>query len=344
MGVETPSRNGSEAAGGTRARAGMTAVVQHRYGSPAEVLELSQLERPALRGNEILVRVRAAAVAGDDWHLIRGWPYVARLKSGLRRPRNRLAGRDFAGRVEALGPSAERFEPGDEVFGCADGAFAEFVSVSEDALARTPEGIAPERAATMPTPALTALQALRDAGGLLPGQTVLVIGASGGVGSLAVQIARAMGAEVTGVCSSDNVDFVRSLGAHEAIDYSTQDFVAQGTRYDLLVDLVGERSLSDLRRVLKARGTLVMVGGTGGRWFKGTDRWLRALALSPFLSQRLRPLIHAPRREDLRTVAGLLATGAVVPIISARYPLAAVPTAIAHFPPGHGRGRVVIAV
>ena len=322
----------------------MKAIVQHRYGPPEKVLELRDIDGPVLTDDHVLVRVRAAAVAGDDWHLMQGLPYVARLATGLFKPRNRVPGRDLAGRVEAVGKDVTRFRAGDEVFGWCDGALAEFVSVPEDALAPRPVNLTLEQAAAIPISAFTALQALRDIGQIQAGQRVLIIGASGGVGTFAVQLAKAFGADVTGVCSTSNVDLVRSIGADRVIDYTREDFTHSGRRYDLIIDMVGNRSLSDCRRALTPSGTLVLVGGSGGRWLKGTDRFIEALVLSPFVRQRLRPLIHTDSQEDLATLKDLVEAGEVTPVISAQYPLSEVPAAIRHFVAGHAVGKVVVIV
>jgi NADPH:quinone reductase-like Zn-dependent oxidoreductase len=320
------------------------AIVQDEYGAPEEVLALREIDKPAVADDEVLVRVRAAAVAGDDWHLMRGQPYVARMEMGLRRPKSRVPGRDLAGTVEAVGAEVEEFEPGEEVFGWCEGAFAEYASVPEKALAPKPANLTPEQAAVVPICGFTALQALRDKGEVQPGQSVLIVGASGGVGSFAVQIAKAFGAEVSGVCSGRNAELVRSLGADHVIDYTREDFARDGQRYELIVDLVGDRSLKDLRGALTRKGTLVMVGGTGGRWLKGTDRWLWGSLLSPFLGQRLRPLVHSDRKEDLLTLKALIEEGKLEPQVTARYPLSEASQAIAHYEAGHAQGKVVITV
>jgi NADPH:quinone reductase-like Zn-dependent oxidoreductase len=325
----------------------MKAIVQYKYGSPDDVLELQDIDKPVVKDDEVLVRVHATTVAGDDWHIMRGLPYVARIATGLFRPRkNSVPGRDVAGRVEAVGTNVTQFQPGDEVFGWCDGAFAEYVSVSEDALALKPANLTLEQAAAVPISAFTALQALRDKGQIQPGQKVLIIGASGGVGTFAVQLAKAFGAEVTGVCSTRNVDMVRSIGADHVIDYTQEDFTQSGQRYDLILDMVGNRSLSDCRRALNPRGTLVIVGwGTrGGPRIMGMDRTVRALVLSPFVRQRLRALFHTNSKEDLATLKEFIEAGKVTPVISARYPLSEVPEAIRHFEAGHARGKVVITV
>lgn len=322
----------------------MKAIVQHRYGPPEKVLELRDIDTPVVTDDHVLLRVHAAAVAGDDWHLMRGLPYVARLATGLFKPKNRVPGRDVAGRVEAVGKDVTRFRAGDEVFGWCDGAFAEFVSVPENALAPRPVNLTLEQTAAVPISGFTALQALRDVGQIQAGHRALIIGASGGVGSFAVQIARAFRADVTGVCSTSNADLVRSIGADRVIDYTQEDFTRGGQRYDLIIDMVGNRSLSDCRRALNPSGTLVLVGGSGGRWFKGTDRFMTALVLSPFVRQRLRPLIHTDNQEDLTALKELVEAGNVTPVISARYPLSEAARAIRHFEAGHAVGKVVIIV
>ncbi len=319
----------------------MYAVVHDTYGPPEDVLKLRELAAPQIDADEVLVRVDAAAIAGDDWHLLRGEPYAIRPVIGVRRPRQRVLSRDIAGRIAAVGARVARLKVGDEVFGCR-GALAEYAAVKEDMLAVKPSCLTAEQAAAVPVSALTALQALRDKGRLRSGQHVLVIGASGGVGTFAVQIAKALGAEVTGVCGSGSVDLVRHLGADRVVDYTQEDYTTAGVRFDVVVDLVGDRSFADLRRTLQPDGTLVVVGGSGGRWAKGADRWLKALALTPFMSQRLRPLVHQDRGEDLVTIKEMIEAGQVEPVVSATYPLRDAPRAIAHFRGGHGRGKVVI--
>lgn len=271
----------------------MKAIVCTKYGSP-EVLNLEEVERPIPEDDEVLVRVHAAGADIGDWLVMRGLPYFARTGYGVFKPKNRVPGMDVAGYAESVGRNVKQFQPGNEVFGWGNGAFAEYVSVSGDALAPKPANLTLEQAAAVPTSAFAALQALRNTGQIRPGQRVLIIGASGGVGTFAVQIAKAFGAEVTGVCSTRNVDMVRSIGADHIIDYTREDITQSGQRYDLVVDMAGNRSLSDLRRTLTSKGTLVMVGGTGGPWFMGIGRTLRALVLSSFVRQRLRPF---SRRE-----------------------------------------------
>ena len=322
----------------------MRAIIREAYGSPDAVLELRDIDKPAITDDEVLVDVHAAAVAGDDWHLMQGRPYAARIATGLRRPKNRVPGRDVAGRVEAVGAAVTKLRAGDEVFGWCNGAHAEHVAVPAGQLARKPTPLTLEQAAVVPTSGFTALQAVRDVGRVEPGHQVLVIGASGGVGTFAVQIAKALGAAVTSVCSTTNTALVASLGADAVIDYTLEDFTQRPERYDVIIDLVGNRSLADMRRVLGPSGTLVLVGGTGGRWLKGTHRFAGALLVTPFVRQRLRPLIHRDRKTDLKTLRQLIEAGKVTPVVSAHYPLAEVPDAIRHFAQGHARGKVVITI
>jgi len=322
----------------------MRAIIQAAYGPPDHVLELRDIDRPAIKEDEVLVEIHAAAVAGDDWHLMRGEPYVARLVTGLRRPTHRVPGRDVAGRVGSVGAAVADLRIGDEVFGWCDGAFAEHVAVPAGQLAGKPTNLTLEQAAVVPISGCTALQAVRDAGRVRSGHRVLVIGASGGVGTFAVQIAKVLGAEVTGVCSTTNTELVRSIGADHVVDYTLDDFAQHSRRYDVIIDLVGHRSLSEVRRALTPRGTLVLVGGTGGRWFKGMHRLIGALLVNPFVRQRLRPLIHRDRRSDLEALTDLIEGGMLTPVVSAHYPLAEVQDAIRHFAPGHARGKVAITV
>lgn len=329
----------------------MRAIVQDRYGPPDAVLRYREIDEPAVRDGEVLVRVHAASIAGDDWHLVRGLPYAARLASGLLRPRHRVPGREFAGRVEIVGGSVRGLGAGDEVYGWCTGAFAEYAAVGSRRLARKPANLTFEQAAVVPISAFTALQAVRDEGRVRPGQRVLILGASGGVGTFAVQIAKSFGAQVTGVCSTRNVDLVRSIGADQVIDYTREDFTDGVAAYDVMLDMVQGRPLSDCRRVLRPGGTLVMVGTSAhrvarfrDRWFKGTDRWLRALVLAPFVRQRLRPLIHRDSQEDLVTLTALIEAEKVKPIVTATYPLRKVTEAIQHFAEGHARGKVAITV
>lgn len=323
----------------------MKAIVQDRYGSP-DVLELREIDRPVMGDDDLLVRVHAAAVDPGVWHLMTGLPYLARVMGfGFRRPKVRVRGMDVAGRVEAVGGNVTRFKPGDEVFGTCDGAFAEYASARQDSFAPKPANLTFEQAAAVPVSACTALKGLREAGRVQPGQKVLIIGAGGGVGTFAVQLAKAFGAEVTGVCGTTKADLVRSIGADDVIDYTREDFADRARHYDLILDTAGNRPLSHLRRALTPRGTLVIVGGErGGRWIGGNDRQLRALMLAPFVGQRLRGLFSMPCAEDLRLLRELIEAGKITPVIDRTYPLGEVPEAIRYLEKGHTRGKVVITV
>jgi NADPH:quinone reductase-like Zn-dependent oxidoreductase len=322
----------------------MKAIVQDRYG-PSGVLELRDIDKPQIGDGEVLVRVRAAAVNPGDWAIMSGLPYIARPVYGLRKPKNAVRGTDVAGEVEAVGTRVTRFRPGDEVFGwCKDlgGAFAEHASVSEQALERKPSNLTFEQAAAVPTAGSVALEALRD---VRAGQKVLVNGASGGIGSFAVQIAESLGAEVTGVCSTPNVDLVRSIGADQVIDYTKEDFTQAAQRYDFILDNVANRSLSDLRRVLTAQGTLVPNGGGfDNHWFASGGRVVRAKVLSRFGSQTLRTFIMSQKPEALVALKDLIEAGKVTPVVGRTYRLSETPQAIDHVGRGHARGKVVITV
>jgi NADPH:quinone reductase-like Zn-dependent oxidoreductase len=327
----------------------MKAIVQDRYGGP-EVLELRDILRPEPTDDQVLVRVQAAGLDRGVWHVMTGLPYLIRFvvpTLGLRQPKVPVRGMDLAGRVEAVGDKVTRFRPGDEVFGWTDhGSYAEYASVPADQLAAKPATLTFEEAAIVPISGFAALQGLRDEGQVQPGQKVLVIGAAGGVGSFAVQLAKAFGAEVTGVCRTTQVDLVHSIGADEVIDYTRQD-VTDGTRqWDLILDTAGHRSLSRLRRALTLKGTLVIVGSEGrGRWLGGFDRQLRAVALSRLVGQRLRMLSSKPQQEDLQTLRELIEAGKVTPVIDRAYPLREVPEAIRYLVEGHGgSGKIVITV
>ena len=321
----------------------MKAIVHAKYGPP-DVLDLEEIEKPMVEDDEVLVQVHAAGIAIGDWLVMRGLPYPARTTYGLRKPKNLIPGFEISGHVEAIGTSVKRFQPGDEVFGWCNGALAEYVSVSEDALAPKPANLTFEQAAAVPISAFTALQGLRDHGQIEPGQKVLVIGASGGVGTFAVQIAKAFGAEVTGVCSTRNVDLVRSIGADHVIDYTQDDFAQSGQRYDLILDTVGNRSLADTRRALTPRGSLVIVGGSGGPWLMGMGRTIRALMLSPFIRQRLRAFVSTPNAADLNVLRELTEDGQVTPVIDRTYPLVETSEAIGRIGERHTRGKTVITV
>jgi NADPH:quinone reductase-like Zn-dependent oxidoreductase len=321
----------------------MQAIIQDRYGS-AGILELARVDLPAPKDNQVLVRVHAAGVDPGVWHLMTGLPYPLRLGFGLRRPRTRVRGRDVAGRVEAVGAKVTRFQPGDELFGTCEGSFAEYACVREGRAAHKPANLTFEQAAAVPISGQTALQGLRDVGKVRAGQRVLVIGAAGGVGSFAVQLAKAFGAEVTGVCSTTKVELVRSIGADEVIDYTRDDFTAMGRRWDLILDTAGNRPLARLRRALTAKGTLVIIGGDGGRWLGGLDRGLRAVLLSPFVGQRLRVPISTEHARDLEALRDLIEAGKVTPVLDRTYPLPEAPEAIRYLEQGHPRGKVVVTV
>ena len=329
-------------AGGTT----MRAIVQDRYGpESADVLRLAEIDRPTISDDEVLVRVHAAGVDRGTWHIMAGLPYPIRLAGyGLRAPKDRVRGREVAGHVEAVGKAVTTLHVGDEVFGIAEGSFAEYAPARADKLARKPANLTFEQAAAAPISALTALQGIRDRGHVKPGQQVLIIGASGGVGTFAVQIAKSFGATVTGVCSRRNVDLVRSVGADEVIDYTQEDFTHGGQRYDVMLDLVGSRSLSDCRRALTPRGTYVLVGVADmDRWF-GVARQIKVLSLSPLVRQRMRVFIVRHNQEDLAVLKQLVEAGKVAPVIDRRYQLSEVPEALRYQGEGHARGKLVIAV
>jgi NADPH:quinone reductase-like Zn-dependent oxidoreductase len=339
--METAQTTQPAATGGQET---MQAIVQSRYGIvPEEVMRLERVARPVLAAGEVLVRVQAAGVDRGTWHLMAGQPYLMRLGFGFRGPRNRVPGMDVAGTVVASGPGVTRFAIGDEVFGMARSSFAEYAAAREDKLARKPAALSFAQAAAFAVSGLTALQGLRDAGRIQPGQKVLVIGASGGVGSYAVQLAKVFGAEVTGVCRSAKTDFVRSIGADHVIDYTRADFAAGRDRYDLIFDIGGNAELSRLRRVLAPRGTLVIAGGEGARW-TGVGRQLRALALSPLVRQRLTMFISRPRPADLDTLRQLAESGQVTPVIDGTFPLAEAPQAIRRLDAGQVRGKLAITI
>jgi NADPH:quinone reductase-like Zn-dependent oxidoreductase len=320
----------------------MRAIVQDTYGSP-DVLDVEEIDRPPVGDDEALVRVHAASVNPADWHVMRGRPYIVRLAGyGLLKPRNPVPGSDVAGVVDAVGRNVTRLRPGDEVFGRCRGACAEYACAAEDRLAPKPANLTFEQAAAVPLAATTALQGLRDTGRLRPGQTVLVIGASGGVGTFAVQIAKALGAEVTGVCSTRNVEMVRSIGADHVIDYTREDVIRGDRRYDLVLQLAGTRSPSECRRALTPGGTLVLSSGDGR--LSGIDRTLTAMVSSPFVSQRLVTWLASVNRGDLLTLTTLIEAGEVAPVIDRTYALAETPAAIRYLEEGHARGKVVITV
>ena len=321
----------------------MKAIVQSRYGSP-DLLRLEEIAKPGVKDDEVLVRVRAAAVNIGDWHLLRGVPYVMRLVFGLRGPRRRTPGLDIAGQVEAVGGNVKQLRPGDEVFGWCKGAFAEYACTAENNLLPAPTNLTFEQAAAVGDSAFTALAAVRDQGRVQPGQRVLINGASGGVGTFAVQIAKSFGANVTAVCSTTNIDLVRSLGADHVIDYTSEHFTQSAERYDVMLDLVGTSSLSDCRRALTPQGTYVLVGVKDmGRWF-GLGRQFKALLLSPVVRQRMRVFIVRHNREDLAILKELVETGKVAPVIDRHYPLTDTPEALRYQGEGHAHGKIVIVV
>jgi NADPH:quinone reductase-like Zn-dependent oxidoreductase len=323
----------------------MEAIVQDVYGS-TEVLALKDIAKPEVGNKEVLVRVHAAGVDRGAWHLMTGRPYLLRIAGyGLRRPKNPVRGRELAGVVEAIGADVTRFRPGDAVMGIGEGTFAEYARAREDKLVPKPASLTFEQAAAVPISAGTALQAVRDQGKVQPGQTVLVIGASGGVGTFAVQLAKTFDADVTGVASTAKVDLVRSIGADHVIDY-TRDDVADGPqRYDVILDIGGNRSLSHLRRALVRQGTLVLVGGeSGDRWTGGMGRQVLAVATSAFSRQNMRMFINKERSADLQYLTELIDAGKITPIIDRTYPLRQTPEAIRYLEEGHSRGKIVITV
>jgi len=325
----------------------MKAAVYTRYGRP-DVLQIADVEKPVPKDDEVLVKVRAASVNPLDCHCIRGTPYLLRMITGLRKPKGTRPGVDVAGQVEAVGRNVTQFKPGDEVFGGCRGAFAEYVCTSESALVVKPDNVTLEQAACVPVAAFTALQGLRDKGNIQPRQKVLINGAAGGVGTLAVQVAKWMGANVTGVCSTRNVDLVRSLGADQVIDYTREDFTKSGRRYDLFFDCVGKHSFSACRRVLNPDGIYIVVGMVGepaGRWIGFLSRPIKALVLSRFVRhKRVLFLAATPSQHDLTVMRGLMESGKVIPVIDKRYRLSEVAEAVRYLEEGHARGKVVITL
>ncbi len=320
----------------------MKAIVYRCYGS-TDVLEFTDVEKPRPADDEVLVKVQAASVNPLDWHFMRGKPYFMRLMSGLGAPDDTGVGVDFAGTVEAVGSNVERFKAGDEVFGGGNGVFAEYITISEDGpLAMKPASASFEQAASTPIAALTALQALRDIGKLEPGQKVLINGASGGVGTFAVQIAKSLGAEVTGVCSTRNVEMVRSLGADHVFDYKKEDYTESGEQYDLIVDMVSNHSLSENKRALKPNGILVIVGGGKGNWLGPMMNPIKALLMSPFVEQEIVMILAQLRKDDLTILADLIQDGKVTPVIDRRFRLSEVPAALQYSEEGHARGKIII--
>ena len=325
----------------------MTAIVQDAYGpAPEDVLRLDEIAKPPIREDEVLVRVHAGSVDRGTWHVMAGLPYPIRLAGfGLRRPKYPNPGRSLAGTIEAIDTDVTGFKPDDAVFGICDGSFAEYARVRTDKLAPKPANLSFDQAAAVPISGLTALQAVRDHGRVQAGQKVLIVGASGGVGTFAVQIAKAFGAEVTGVCSTAKVDAVRAIGADHVLDYAVDDCTDGTHRYDVILDIGGNRRLSHLRRALTPRGRLVIVGGeTDGRWLGGADRQIRALLLSPFVGQKLGTFVASENAEDLIVLRELIEAGKIAPAIDRTYPLGEVAAAIRYMLDGQARGKLVITV
>ena len=323
----------------------MKAIVQDRYGS-ADVLELRGIDVPVVGEKDVLVRVHAAGCGPDVWHVMTGQPYFARLLLGLGKPKVAVRGGDVAGRVEAVGDSVTDLQPGDEVMGVVEGSFAELAVGPWEKIVRKPARLSFEEAAAVPVSGLTALQAIRDVGRVRPGQRVLVIGAAGGVGTLAVQIAKAFGAHVTGLCSTSKMDLVKLIGADDVIDYTREEFAGGSRHWDLIVDTAGRRSLSHLRKAITQKGTLVIVGGDGGgSWTGGFFRgMLRAPVLSMFVGQRMRGLTSRENRKDLQALRELIESGKVTPVVDRTYSLVEAPDAIRYLEQGHPRGKVVIVI
>jgi len=325
--------------------ASMKAIVYRCYGNP-EVLKLEEIAKPTPADDRVLVKVYAASVNPLDWHYMQGKPYIVRPMAGVGKPDSILMGADFAGTVEAVGKNVTRFKPGDEVFGDRDGAFGEYLSVRENgAMALKPSNMTMEQAAAVPIAGLTALQALRDKGKLQAGQKVLINGASGGVGTFAVQIARTYGADVTGVCSTRNVEMVKSIGADHVIDYTKQDFTQGSVRYELIIDNVGNHSLSELRQVLTPNGVLVIVGGpSDNSWLGPLTTSVKAYFVSPFVKQKMMFMLAQTNQDDLNVLRDLMQAGKVTPVIDRRYPLAETAQAISYLEQGHAKGKVIITV
>ncbi|MDT0466450.1 NAD(P)-dependent alcohol dehydrogenase [Streptomyces gibsoniae] len=329
--------------GGTQT---MVAVVQEHYGAePEAVLRTARLARPTIGPGEVLVRVRASSVDRGTWHMMAGLPYAVRAVSGLRRPKLPNPGRNIAGVVEAVGIDVTGFAPGDEIYGTAVAAFAQYAATRPDRIAPKPAGLSFEEAATVPVSALTALQAVRDRSKVQDGQQVLITGAAGGVGTFAVQLAHAFGARVTAVASAPKLDAVRALGADHVIDYTREDFLAGPQRYDAIIDIAGNRGLRDLRRALTPRGRLVITGGEAdGPWLGGTDRQLRAQMLSPFVGQHLGTFIASEHTDGLRDLTALIDAGVLRPVVDRVHPLAETATAIRHLLDGRVTGKLALAV
>jgi len=321
----------------------MKAIVRFKYGGP-DVLRLNEIEKPVPKDNEVLIRVHAASVNPLDYHVMRGIPYLMRLGGGLFRPKDNGMGVDVAGHVEAVGTNVKEFKPGDEILGACNGAFAEYACANEKSVIKKPVNVTFEQAAAVPIAGFTALQGLRDQGLIQQGQKILINGAAGGVGTFAVQIAKSLGAEVTGVCSTRNVEMVRSIGSDHVIDYTQEDFTRNMNKYDIIFDLVGNRSLYACKRALKTQGTLVIVGSQSkGRLLGPLGRALRGLLISRFVSQKIKIFMARWSKEDLKTMYELLESGKVKPIIDRYYNLSEVSEAIRYLEEGHARGKIIIS-
>ncbi len=316
----------------------MKAIVINAYGGP-EVLELKEIDKPAVTENDVLVNVQAASLNAGDYFSMRGSPWLTRFTVGFPAPKDHILGWDVAGRVEAVGKNVKRFQPGDRVFASCEGTLAEYVCTLEDKVASTPGNLTLEQAAAVPSAAIAALHALRDQAHVRPGQKVLINGASGGVGTFAVQIAKALGAEVTGVCSTRNVDMVRSIGADHVIDYTKEDFTRGGQRYDLVLDNVGNHSFADCRRALTPEGIHLPNTGHGGMGYV-----IKAYILSAFMGQHARPFLSVPNAEDLDTIKDLIEAGKVTPVIDRSYPMSETPEAFRYLEEEHAQGKVVIVM
>jgi len=322
----------------------MQAIVQDTYGTAA-VLKAREIDKPEIGDHDVLIRVRAAGVNPADWAIVSGLPYIARPIYGLRKPKNIVRGTDVAGTVEAVGSGVTRFKPGDEVFGWSNGSYAEYTAAAEDSLALKPANLTFEQAATVPMAGLVALQAIRDHGKVGPGQKVLINGASGGIGTFAVQIAKAFGADVTGVCSTRNAEMVRSIGADRVVDYTKEDFTRSGVQYDFILDNVSNHSLTDLRRALTPTGTLIPNGGGfDNRWLASGGRIVRAAVLFQFGGQTLGNFLVSSNHADLVVLAEMIEAGKVTPVMDRTYPLSETAQAIDHVGKGHARGKVAITV
>lgn len=328
----------------TSATTTMNAAIYRCYGSP-DVIELVKTEKPSPKDNEVLVKIMAASVNPLDWHYMRGSPYFMRLGSGIGAPDDFRMGVDFAGTAEAIGKNVTRFSPGDRVFGGKSGAFAEYLVAGEDrAIARIPDNVTFEQAAATPIAGLTALQGLRDHGQLKAGQKVLINGASGGVGTFAVQIAKAMGAKVTGVCSTRNVDLVLAIGADQVFDYTKEDYTQSGQKFDLIIDNVGNHSVLENRKALKPGGRLVIIGGGRGNWLGPMIQPISAMIISPFVDEHLEMMLGRLRQDDLVVLADLMESGELTPVFDRRYPLSETADAIRHSELGRARGKIIINV